>query len=301
MEHARCRGISAFTLIELLVVVAIIAILAAMLLPALSAAREKARRASCATNIKQIATGLEAYCSDYSQYYPCWPGIGHNVRGSHVYLEHGVFKDARLGAGSAIQTQVSGDGTYVASQPSQLWSLRACGGPTGNWRTIAAWAHDVSGTGNTTRPNGRDKRMAPMKLGYLLEGGYMADYATLYCPSGKGMKDPCNGYSGNKYLQSLDEVRGVVGGGGGKELFYADYKAKAEYDRTANASWGYLCSVKGQYNYRPSVVGWHGRSYWDNPPSYNWDSTYIMGLPGTKPYANGRHGAQIFATQRALG
>ena len=64
----------AFTLIELLVVVAIIAILAAMLLPALMAAREKARRSACSTNLKQIGTAIEMYVSDYGQYYPSWAG-----------------------------------------------------------------------------------------------------------------------------------------------------------------------------------------------------------------------------------
>jgi len=65
-----------FTLIELLVVIAIISVLAAILFPVFARARESARRASCMSNVKQIALGIMQYTQDYDEHYPRWVNAG---------------------------------------------------------------------------------------------------------------------------------------------------------------------------------------------------------------------------------
>ncbi len=113
---------SEFTLIELLVVIAIIAILASLLLPSLNTARERANRATCSTNQRQIGLGITIYAGDYDGFVPpcALDSVGHPA---YSQRQISTWKDMRAGHGGMTPPSGTGYLSYFDGKHGGLTSL----------------------------------------------------------------------------------------------------------------------------------------------------------------------------------
>ena len=190
-------------MIEMLVVIAIIGILAGMLLPALTSAREKARRISCLNNLNQFSKALEMYCADFSGYFPCYPGYGIDPS-SPTQAASGQVTYRTYINGALYTCQMTGlipINAVVTDQPMTLpvfgGAGRTSGIPCGLafpavnfFRTVFFGSPTVFYGSTTTngRPQpGKACFAGPVGLGYLLTGAYIQDAKVLLCPSAPGM------------------------------------------------------------------------------------------------------------------
>jgi prepilin-type N-terminal cleavage/methylation domain-containing protein/prepilin-type processing-associated H-X9-DG protein len=167
-ERARARKWAGFTLIELLVVIAIIAILAAILFPVFAQAREAARKASCASNLKQLGTGILMYAQDYDEKLPLagWHDINGPQNAEGTYIPS--WAECAQGMGSVVWNgqifpYVRNLGVYkCASDPMSRGSSYI-------YNQEIAWR---AGGGNPLiRPALLPAIQAPAELYLLVDGG----------------------------------------------------------------------------------------------------------------------------------
>lgn len=123
MKNSRIHCKPGFTLIELLVVIAIIAILAAMLLPALTKAKEKANQINCLNNLKQWGLAMVMYADDNIQFYPKSRELGYVATPDNNPVWTEMYTDATASPPIGLSGWFNALPPYISGIP--LWEYGA--------------------------------------------------------------------------------------------------------------------------------------------------------------------------------
>ena len=270
----------AFTLIEMLVVIGIIGILAALLLPALSAARESGRRANCISNLGQIGKTLAIYCNNNNDYLPSYAGYG------------------------AASCEVGYGGSTLTNYPGHQGASR---------QMVIAYGGLDADPANNLQPG--NLNFMAVGLGIMIARGDLDDPRILSCPSMRGSAITYYGTARYEYTSAVwsqlgGNVRKQFITGDGRSLYHTDvdgtnsvtavlcsyaYRENPFYCRTlpdnAAAGWTYTSDFPDLSDLRDPA----------NPWIAEWNLGGWSGTTRLKPLINAQFMMPPFKTRKQLG